>query len=99
MTIPVFQEIMLPLLQLLADKQEHSLREAIDSLADRFKLTAEEQNQLLPSGQQAIFDNRVGWARTYMKKGCFARTARKERHLHKHIEFLTRSHGVRITGR
>ena len=68
MTIPVFQQIMLPLLQLLEDKQEHSLRQVIDSLTNQFSLTKEEQDDLLPSGKQAIFDNRVGWARTYMKK-------------------------------
>jgi len=68
MAIPVFQQIMLPLLQLLQDQQEHSLRQAIDSLTTYFKLTPEEQNELLPSGKQAIFDNRVGWARTHLKK-------------------------------
>ena len=68
MTIPVFQQVMLPLLQLLQDKQEHSLRQVIDSLINQFNLTKEEQHELLPSGKQAIFDNRVGWARTYMKK-------------------------------
>ncbi|MDP3058465.1 MAG: restriction endonuclease, partial [bacterium] len=31
-------------------------------------LTDEQRNELLPSGKQAIFDNRVGWARTYLKK-------------------------------
>ena len=61
MTIPVFQQIMLPLLRLLEDKQEHSLRQVIDSLIKLFKLTQEEQHELLPSGKQAIFDNRVGW--------------------------------------
>jgi restriction system protein len=68
MTIPDFQTIMLPLLQLAADKQDHSLRDAIENLADQFKLTDEERRELLPSGQQAIFNNRVGWARTYLKK-------------------------------
>lgn len=59
---------MLPLLRYAGDRKEHSLREAIATLADEFKLTEEERKQLLPSGQQAVFDNRVGWARTYLKK-------------------------------
>jgi restriction system protein len=59
---------MLPLLQFAADRKEHSLREAIDGLASHFSLTDDELRQLLPSGQQAVFDNRVGWARTYLKK-------------------------------
>ena len=68
MAIPVFHQIMLPLLQLLEDKQEHSLRQVIDSLTNHFNLTQEEQHELLPSGKQAVFDNRVGWARTHLKK-------------------------------
>jgi restriction system protein len=68
MTIPDYQTIMLPLLKFAEDKKEHSLREAISYLAQEFKLTEEEQKELLPSGKQATFDNRVGWARTYLKK-------------------------------
>ncbi|MBN1139870.1 MAG: restriction endonuclease, partial [Anaerolineae bacterium] len=68
MSIPNFQTIMLPLLQFTADGQEHSLRETIDALADQFDLIPDERRALLPSGRQAAFDNRVGWARTYLKK-------------------------------
>ena len=59
---------MLPLLRLVGDEGEHSLRETIETLADEFDLTDDERRHLLPSGRQATFDNRVGWARTYMKK-------------------------------
>jgi len=68
MAISDYQTIMLPLLKFLRDKKEHSLRETIDTLADQFHLTADERRELLPSRHQAIFNNRVGWARTYMKK-------------------------------
>lgn len=68
MSIPDYQSIMLPLLQYANDQQEHSLRDAIDALADQFALTPQERNDLLPSGRQATFVNRVGWARTYLKK-------------------------------
>jgi restriction system protein len=68
MTIPYFQTVMLPLLKLLGDKNEHSLRESINKLGEEFQLTDNEKKQLLPSGKQPIFDNRVGWARTYLKK-------------------------------
>lgn len=68
MTIPDYQSLMLPLLKLAGDGAEHSLREAIETLGDEFGLTAEEREELLPSGRQATFDNRVGWARTYLKK-------------------------------
>lgn len=66
--IPGFQTIMLPFLERVSDKQQHSLREIIEHLANIFELTDEERKELLPSGQQTVFDNRVGWARTYLKK-------------------------------
>src|SRR4030042_3020336 len=68
MSIPLFHQIMLPLLNILEDKKEHSLREVIDTLTKHFMLSEQEQNELLSSGKQAVFDNRVGWARTYLKK-------------------------------
>lgn len=66
--IPDYQSIMLPILRKLSDKQEHKFRDLIEELSAEFKLTEEERKELLPSGAQAIFDNRVGWGRTYLKK-------------------------------
>ena len=68
MGVPDYQTIMLPLLKLAGDGKEHRLREVIDRLAGEFRLSDEERKVLVPSGRQEIFDNRVGWARTYMKK-------------------------------
>jgi len=68
MTIPDYQTIMLPLLKIAGDKKEHSIREAIDSIGDLFKLSEQERKEVLPSGRSYIIDNRVGWARTYLKK-------------------------------
>jgi site-specific recombinase XerD len=68
MPIPDYQSIMLPLLELAADRQEHVFRDSINALADRFKLTEAERRQPMPSGGQALLDNRVGWARTYLVK-------------------------------
>src|SRR5215207_9290228 len=68
MAIPDYQTVMLPLLRFAADGEEHSLREAIENLADHFDLSDDERKALLPSCRQATFDNRVGWARTYMKQ-------------------------------
>lgn len=77
MTIPDFQSIMLPLLQYASDQQEHSLRETIEHLADIFKLSDEDRKHLVPSGQQPTFDNRVGWARTHLKKAGLMETTRR----------------------
>jgi restriction system protein len=68
MAIPDYQTIMLPLLRFASDEKEHSIHEAIKVLADQFNLDPEERKELLPSGQQEVFVNRVGWARTYLKK-------------------------------
>ena len=77
MTIPDYQTVMLPLLSLAADGEEHRLRDAIEELADHFNLTEVERKELLPSGSQATFDNRVGWARTYMKKAGLLESPRR----------------------
>jgi restriction system protein len=77
MAIPDYQTIMLPLLRFAGDQQEHSLREAIDQLAEKFALTGVERKELLPSGQQEIFNNRVAWARTYMGKAGLLESTRR----------------------
>ena len=77
MNIPDYQSIMLPLLKFAYDTKEHSIREAIDHVANLFKLSDDEKNELLPSGQQPIIDNRVGWARTYLKKAGLLESPRR----------------------
>ncbi len=66
--IPDYQSIMLPLLKKISDGKVYKYRELIEILSKDYNLTEQEQKELLPSGQQPIFDNRVGWANTYMKK-------------------------------
>lgn len=66
--IPDYQSLMLPLLKLVSDGKEYKYRDLIENLAQEFKLTDIERKELLASGNQAIFDNRVGWAKTYLKK-------------------------------
>jgi restriction system protein len=67
MAIPDFQEIMLPFLKYAGDGKEHSKRETTEHLANIFHLSDAERRVLLSSGKQELFDNRVGWARTYLK--------------------------------
>jgi restriction system protein len=68
MPIPDFQTIMLPLLKSLQDRNDHSFRELIESLAEHFQLTPEDRKEMIPSGRARSFDNRVGWACTHLKK-------------------------------
>jgi restriction system protein len=64
MPIPDFQSLMLPLLQHFADGKEHANQETLDTLAGLLQLTAAERVQLLPSGKQALFTNRLAWAKS-----------------------------------
>src|SRR5262245_58605123 len=68
MGVPDFQTLMLPLLKLAADGQEHTLAEAIERLAQEFQLSQEDRRELLPSGKQMRLNNRVGWSSTYLRK-------------------------------
>lgn len=68
MPIPDYQTLMLPVLKLASDQSEHKFSQAVEELADEFSLTPEERSELLPSGSQAVFNNRVGWARSYLKQ-------------------------------
>lgn len=68
MAIPDFQSLMLPLLEFVADGIEHSSRDAREHLAGVFGLSAAERAELLPSGRQPVFDNRVAWAKTFLKQ-------------------------------
>jgi restriction system protein len=68
MPLPTFQDMMLPILRLASDGQEHTGREAIEAAATAFQLTDEQRAELLPSGQQPILENRANWARFYMTR-------------------------------
>jgi restriction system protein len=58
---------MLPFLEALQDGQERTMRELTELLAGQFKLTDAERQELLPSGQQTVFSNRVAWAKSHLK--------------------------------
>lgn len=77
MAIPDYQSIMFPLLRFVSDGNEHSLRDATEYLAEKLNLTEEERKELLPSGSQFTFSNRVTWARTYMNKASLLESTRR----------------------
>jgi restriction system protein len=68
MAVPKYHEMMLPLLQQIADGKPHAMGELAETLAAEFKLTSDDRKLLLPTGGQYRFENRLGWARTYLKK-------------------------------
>ena len=68
MGVPKYHELYLPFLMAIQDGEIHSLREIKEAIAQRLQLSGSELSERLPSGKQGVFDNRVGWARTYLKK-------------------------------
>jgi Mrr N-terminal domain len=71
MPIPDYQTLMLPLLRIAADGKEHRIGDVVGPLARQFTLSEAEQVEMLPSGRQAILNNRVHWGRlTYRKPNC-----------------------------
>jgi restriction system protein len=66
--IPDFQTLMLPLLDLVKDGKERRSSDIVDTLAEKFALSEDEKKELLPSGLDFLFRNRVSWAKSHLKK-------------------------------
>jgi restriction system protein len=66
MAIPDYETLMLPVLRVAGNGQEHRIGDVVNQLARDLGLTEEEQLQRVPSGKQPTFANRVGWAKTYL---------------------------------
>jgi restriction system protein len=64
--IPDFQTLMRPLLEAYVSGDERPISDVRHDLAVQFDLTDEELAERLPSGLAKTFDNRVGWAVTYV---------------------------------
>lgn len=68
MAVPDFQTLMLPFLRAVGDGRERRTGEMIERLADEFHLTQDEREELLPSGTQRRFNNRVNWVAAHFRK-------------------------------
>lgn len=68
MAIPDFQSVMRPVLEAVSDGQTRSLSDVREFVKDAFQLSEEARKERLPSGNQTVINNRVGWARTYLNK-------------------------------
>ncbi|WP_026223389.1 restriction endonuclease [Methylosarcina fibrata] len=67
MPIPDYQSLMLPVLQ-TSSKGEIRIGQVVEELANQLGLTPDERTELLPSGKQTLFSNRVHWAKSYLNK-------------------------------
>lgn len=76
MPVPDYQSLMLPVLMVSA-VGEIRIGDAVDRLAEQLGLTQNEKTQLLPSGKQTLFGNRVHWAKTYLTKAGLLESTRR----------------------
>ncbi len=67
MPVPDYQSLMLPVLK-IALGGEVRIRDAVDNLADQLEMSESDRAEVLPSGKQTVFANRVHWAKTYLKQ-------------------------------
>ncbi len=74
--IPDYQTLMKPVLQCAANG-EVRIGDVVDELVERYKLTDEERNEMLPSGKQTRFANRVHWAKSYLKQAGLVKPTRR----------------------
>ena len=68
MAIPKYYEMYKSFLTVLLDGKVHTIKEEKQQVIKDFRLSENEIAELLPSGKQTVFDNRIGWCRTYLKK-------------------------------
>ncbi|MDQ3728514.1 MAG: restriction endonuclease [Actinomycetota bacterium] len=66
MAVPDFQSLMRPLLVALADGGDHAIAAIRGDLAEQFALNQDDIDEMIPSGRVTTFQNRVGWAATYL---------------------------------
>lgn len=74
--IPDYQALMRPVLECAASG-EVRISDVVDRLADNFQLTDEERNELLPSGKQTRFSNRVHWAKSFLEQAGLVKATRR----------------------
>ncbi len=77
MAVPGYQDFMYPFLRQLEDRQEYKLQDLYTILASYFNLSEVDVAETIPSGGQTLLENRVGWARTYLKKAGLIKAVRR----------------------
>ena len=97
MAVPDFQSLMLPSLQALAGGAETPIADVRARVAEREDLSTEDLREMVPSGRQTVFTNRVSWAVIYMERaGLVERVRRAVYRLTDEGERLMRKDPTRI---
>ena len=68
MAVPKYDELMKPLLIAVSYGETYKMKDVTALLAEQLNLSSDDLAEMLPSGRQTVFKNRVGWAKTYLKK-------------------------------
>jgi restriction system protein len=68
MAVPAYQAFMRPLLNAIQDGAAYPMKEIYARLAKDLQLGQADLSEMLPSGRQATYMNRIGWAKTYLLK-------------------------------
>jgi restriction system protein len=68
MPVPEFFRFLRPTLELLSDDQNRHMRDIEAVLADQFRLSPEEREELIPSGRHTRLYDRTTWALTYLRQ-------------------------------
>ena len=76
MAIPDYQSLMLPVL-IASSKGEVRIGSVVDELGDQLGLTSDERSELLPSGKQTVFSNRVHWAKSFLSQAHLVEITRR----------------------
>ena len=68
MALPKYNELYQPVLSILSDGKVWPIRKVWEKAGDLLRISPEDMAMTLPSGGMGVFVNRIGWARTYLKK-------------------------------
>lgn len=77
MPIPDFEALMLPVLRLTGDGNEHTSTEMRERIAKQLKLSEGELAEHYASGSQPVFSHRVRWAVQYLKEAAALQWVRR----------------------
>ena len=83
MVIPSTNLIKLPILQLLADQKEHTLRKTIEFIANEFNMSKEDKMQLNPNGSHQTIYIRITWAVSELRNALLLENIKNKRGIFK----------------
>ena len=77
MPVPDFQSLMLPALKAMEGGRETPVSNVREHVAAAERLTVDDMREMLPSGRQSVFVNRVSWAVIYLGRAGLTERVRR----------------------